>query len=365
MKCASISLFHLAFDLSESNRRAARIRVASTFARDSDGKSTGYSIATSCSWYVCAVTEPRISSVELVSDFWGDGSSARICFGGWQYGFARQCQVKSLLSPLAEFASSLGLAVLAVTHLNKSVSSAIYRASGSIAFVAAARAVWLFARDPDDPGQRLMLPGKMNLAPDQIGLSYRLLDEKAGGVTVLWGEPISRSADAVLQLEAAEDKSERFEAMEWLQERLSDGCPVSQREIRADAKASGIAWRTLRRAKDSLGVSSEKQGFKGGWHWQLPEAEDVQQPPKVSSSETWPSSPVVDPFDADSFANKQVIKAEKVPREKDDFVLDREGPGCTCRSCCGHFGTVAGWRAHIARGRCESGTLVSNTEEIR
>src|SRR5207302_5210820 len=83
-------------------------------------------------------------------------------------------KVRGLLSPLAEIASALGVSVVAVTHLNKNISSAIYRASGSIAFVAGARAVRLFAKNPDDSAQRLLLPGKMNLAPEQTAMGYRL-----------------------------------------------------------------------------------------------------------------------------------------------------------------------------------------------
>jgi hypothetical protein len=243
-----------------------------------------------------------------------------------------------------------------VTHLNKNTSSALYRATGSIAFVAAARAVWLFAKDPDDPGQRLMLPGKMNLAPDQMGLSYTLKEERPGVVAVMWGEAVRWSADAVLQPEAVEEKSERFEAMDWLREQLSEG-PISQGEIKAGAKVAGIAWRTVRRAKDSLGVSSQKEGFKGGWCWHLPGPEGVQQISKVPSSGTWTPSPQLDAFGPGGSS-----KGQGNPEE---YVVDREGPGCTCRQCAGHFGSVAGWRAHIARSRCESFSDVSKAGEIQ
>jgi hypothetical protein len=37
------------------------------------------------------------------------------------------------------------------------------------------------------------------------------------------------------------------------------------------------------------------------------------------------------------------------------FVTDSSGPGCTCRYCNTHFGTAAGWRAHIFRKRCNGG----------
>ena len=107
-------------------------------------------------------------------------------------------KVRSLLAPLSQMAAITGVAALAVTHLNKNSSSALYRASGSVAFVAAARAVWLFAKSPDDPAQRLMLPGKMNLAPEQSGMGYRL-EAKADVAVVTWGDAVSISADAVLE----------------------------------------------------------------------------------------------------------------------------------------------------------------------
>lgn len=266
-------------------------------------------------------------------------------------------KVRSLLAPLSALAQALRIAVLAVDHLSKSNRPALYRPNGSIAFTAAARAVWLFARNPDDPRQRLMLPGKMNLGPDQMGLSYTLKEEKAGVVAVAWGDAVRLSADAALQPEAVDEKSERLEAMDWLRERLSEGS-VSPREIKADANSAGIAWRTVRRAKDSLGVTSEKEGFKGGWRWQLPVSEDVQQISKVSSPETWTSSSPLDTFGSDDIAKRQVTKANG-QGGREEYVLDREGPGCTCRHCAGHFGTVAGWRAHISRGRCSGRSGVS------
>jgi len=118
-------------------------------------------------------------------------------------------RVRSVLSPLIEGAASLSFAVVAVDHLSKSNRQAIYRPNGSIAFTAAARAVWLFAKNPDDPTQRLMLPAKLNLAPDQSGLSYKLVEGTPGIVTVMWGESTNLLADSVLTSEGAEERSER------------------------------------------------------------------------------------------------------------------------------------------------------------
>jgi hypothetical protein len=194
-------------------------------------------------------------------------------------------KVRALLSPLADVASALGTAILLITHLNKSASPALYRASGSIAFVAAARAVWLFAKNPDDPKQRLMLPGKMNLAPDQTGMAYRV-GTNQGVPIVDWGGPVSAAADAVLEPEGAERRSERLEAMEWLCEQLANG-PVAQRTLRGDAGREGFSYATLRRAKDALGVVAEKGGFQGAWEWRLKDAQPKDAQPRVPQMSTF------------------------------------------------------------------------------
>lgn len=195
-------------------------------------------------------------------------------------------KVRSLLSPLAQTAAGLDLAVVAVTHLNKNTSSALYRASGSIAFTAAARAVWLFGKNPDDPAARLMLPGKMNLAAEQMGIAYTLASERDVAV-VRWGEVVSVSADVMLEPEGAERRAERLEVTEWLRERLSTGA-ILQREIKRDTAKEGFSWATVRRAKDALGIITEKRGYQGPSQWRLRDAHSKgAQPhiPQVSSIE--------------------------------------------------------------------------------
>src|SRR5262249_8970645 len=50
--------------------------------------------------------------------------------------------VRRVLAPLAELAARRNIAVVCVTHLRKSEGAAVYRTMGSLAFAAAARAVW-------------------------------------------------------------------------------------------------------------------------------------------------------------------------------------------------------------------------------
>jgi putative DNA primase/helicase len=179
--------------------------------------------------------------------------------------------VRGLLTPLSELAAELGAAVVAVSHLSKnSNTTAIYRTMGSLAFVAAARAAFGVIQDPDAPDGRLLLPIKMNLAPDAGGLSFKIQSGPDGPV-VEWGDPCDRRIDEVMQ-SANGDGGAGTEAEEWLRDALAAG-PVAAGEIKRRATADGIAEKTLERAKKRLGIVSRRAGFggDGAWAWALPE----------------------------------------------------------------------------------------------
>jgi predicted ATP-dependent serine protease len=66
--------------------------------------------------------------------------------------------VRRALAPLAQFAERMNLAVLGVMHLNKAEGTELLnRVAGSVAFGAAARSVFVFARDPEDSDGELRL----------------------------------------------------------------------------------------------------------------------------------------------------------------------------------------------------------------
>ncbi|MBX7166515.1 MAG: AAA family ATPase [Pirellulales bacterium] len=187
----------------------------------------------------------------------------------------KNADVRAMLAPLAELAARHNVAVLAVGHLNKGSGQAVYRTSGSLAFVAAVRTAWAVTRDREDPTgpRRLLLAVKSNLSVDQGGLAfsvgpYGAHDEPA----VAWeADPVRVSADEALAAEAsgAEDRSEREEALEFLRDRLADG-PVAVVDVNREARSQGIADRTLRRARRALGVLKTKDGLRGGWSLSLP-----------------------------------------------------------------------------------------------
>lgn len=180
-------------------------------------------------------------------------------------------EIRGLLSPLAAMAARRVVAVLAVTHLRKSPGAAVHRAIGSIAFAAAARSVWAVAPDPADTERRLMLSVKQNLSAPPAGMAFHV--EAPDGIARLrWGPgAVTLNANDVLGEDArVRGGSALAEAQEWLAEALADES-LAASEIQRRAKSVGLAWRTVRRAAESLHVVKRKQSFGGGWEWALAE----------------------------------------------------------------------------------------------
>jgi hypothetical protein len=193
----------------------------------------------------------------------------------------KNAEIRGLLAPLGAIAEQHRVAVVAVTHLNKSGGGpAIYRTMGSLAFAAAARAAWAVSKDKDDPRRRLVLPLKNNIAPDMGGLAYRIEPVGAGGCPVVTWEPdpVNVSADDALAADRGDDeRTERDDAAEWLRDYLGDG-PKLARDVLTESKAAGFSKRTIDRAKRVACVRTRKEAFGGGWVWALDAHAQERQP---------------------------------------------------------------------------------------
>lgn len=202
-------------------------------------------------------------------------------------------EIRGLLAPLGAIAERHRVAVVAVTHLNKSGGGpAIYRAMGSLAFAAAARAAWMVSKDKDAPSRRLLLPIKNNIAPDMGGLAYRIEPLGVDGCPALTWEPdpVNVSADDALAGDRNEGKgrTELNDAADWLRDLLAHG-PRPARDVERDAHDAGHSITTVRRAKASIGVVSRKPAFGGHWEWTLP-AEDAHAPKMLPQDAHIPAS---------------------------------------------------------------------------
>lgn len=236
---------------------------------------------------VAGLDDCRLVVIDPISAYCGDADSHK------------NAEVRALLAPLAELAERFRVAILMVTHLAKSAGSkAIYRAMGSMAFAAAARAVWLVAKSPDDEARRLILPAKMNLAADPTGLAYRLVD----GAVCWESEPIRMHADELLALEANSkpdtNRNQRDEASEWLRDTLANGSRPSK-EVIADGREHGHSEATLRRAYKDMGGKPTKNGMDGGWMMSLPSASSSRDGDAVQSLDNLDTATLFPPLAAE------------------------------------------------------------------
>jgi hypothetical protein len=178
--------------------------------------------------------------------------------------------------PLATMAQRTGVAVLLIRHLNKQPGGqALYRGGGSIGIIGAVRSGMLVARDPDDETARVLAAIKSNLAAPQPSLQFRLMPgERAARVE--WQGESPHSADALLAATTASQEKcgAESDAAHFLRQALAGG-PKSAEDLKRDAKAAGLAWRTIERAKNALRIRSEKVSFKDGWCWVLPKPAKV------------------------------------------------------------------------------------------
>ena len=188
----------------------------------------------------------------------------------------KQSDVRAVLGALGRMASTFRVAVLAVMHLNKGGSTnALYRVSGSLAFVAAARAAYLIARDPQNRDHRLMLHLKNNLSRDEQGFRYVVRTADNDAPYIEWNtERVEQTAEELLAVSAEETPrqralSEREEAVAaWLMALLKNG-PLEATSIWRKAEQEGYPERTVERAAKGLGVHKRIMGYAGKWHWEL------------------------------------------------------------------------------------------------
>ena len=180
--------------------------------------------------------------------------------------------VQRSLGPLVAMAEHTGVAVVLARHLNQSGgSNPLYRGLGSIGVMGAVRSGLLLAVDPADAARRVLAQTKTNLGAISESLSLRPVD-RGEGVAIEWLGTSPHSAQALLEAAGGRSRLDLDDAMYFLFAMLAER-EVLQSEVQAAARQEGIAPRTLRRAREALGVVSRRDGFgRGGRHyWRLPE----------------------------------------------------------------------------------------------
>ncbi|WP_222113247.1 AAA family ATPase [Gordonia paraffinivorans] len=190
----------------------------------------------------------------------------------------RNNEVRAVLDPWRRLAEAINGVVIGVAHLNKTGNGDVVAGiNGSSAFGEIARAVFGFAKDPnDEDGGRVMSQEKNSLGDESLALRYAIQSTEVRtdsgrvaelGRFVILGDS-DRTVGEVLRDAArpddADEGTERAAAKAWLAERLGTGVHDSG-EVKQDARAAGFSERTLQRARRELGVTITPAGRRSTW----------------------------------------------------------------------------------------------------
>ena len=199
--------------------------------------------------------------VDPVTAFWGGTNDQK------------NAEVRVVLSQLKKLAEKRNIAIVLVSHLNKSVGAdAISRITGSGGLPAASRSAWLVSEKDD---LRTVSCVKSNISENRKGFTFRIIS----GAIQIDSYEIDVDANEVLQVEYEANQGKRGrkptqfdDAVEWLEGFLKAGRKPAGNEIdpaegtiRSESKKAGHTWRTVERAKKELGIGAIRDGII--WFW--------------------------------------------------------------------------------------------------
>jgi AAA domain len=202
--------------------------------------------------------------------------------------------VRRAIAPLARLAERTGVVVVVIRHLNKgSSSNPLYRGGGSIGIIAAARLAFLFAKDPENPHRTVIACSKSNLGAIPDSLAYEIKQAENGAAVCSWVEGTSKHTALSLLFSQMADDSDGPGALsgatKFLGEYLKGGAQLAK-DVKHEARSAGFSEKTLRRARERLGVVAVKSSFTGGWSWGLPGRDEQHatdwDTPKLPNSDT-------------------------------------------------------------------------------
>ena len=202
-----------------------------------------------------------------------------------------ESDVRESLVRITEFATQTGIAVLGISHLRKGgAAESLDALSGSLAWGATARSVWVAGRNPDPDLEGFVLAhSKCNLGPLQESIRYEgtslpgeATRSEAGwtatsaGLAFEWQGPSALLASELTNPpkprapgEDAIPETKLAQAVDWLEAQLrtADGEPqlVAAAMLKARGRGVGFGESTLRIAAQELGAQEFRDGSALNW----------------------------------------------------------------------------------------------------
>ena len=173
-------------------------------------------------------------------------------------------QVRPLLDGLGALAKELDMAVVLISHMSKpgpGVASALDRLLGSSDFRNAARSILIVGKDPDHPDTRVAAHAKNSLGVPGESQQYHICENG----TVAYDGPCALTADRIIRDTGDAQPRTRpaaalGTAVEVLDKQLSFVGWVEHAEVERLCARHGFSERTMRRAREALGVKVFQSG---------------------------------------------------------------------------------------------------------
>lgn len=187
----------------------------------------------------------------------------------------REDDVRAVFSPLAVISRKYGMAVANIIHFGKNTEVvAKYRSLGSVAFVNTAGAAWAIGKEYEEDKVFHFLQTKRNYSKEIPGMVYSIHEPVKDFPRVRWNGPsllLPADLGKLKGREAISAPAARAQAKEWLLTLLGDGKKVLASDVWGQAEADRLCKKTVKFAKQELGVRTVKVGGPGTpWVWSLP-----------------------------------------------------------------------------------------------
>lgn len=296
--------------LRQSGADQSRVHVVQ-FARDEHENKRSVSLETDIPLIEDLIRQHdfKLVIIDPISAYMGKGTDTY-----------KDSSVRHVLMPLSDLAHKTNAAIVCIKHLNKSSNNtnALYRISESIGFVGVARTVLFLGKDPDSE-QRIIDVVKSNAGPKPKAIAFEIKEGR-----FVWIGETDMNADRVLSKTSgeADGRNKLEEAEDFLLETLNN-CPRRGREIFRESRDLGISQRTLRRAKEKIGIESnrvEGVGKDGCWKWKLPDT------PKVAKHVVSKTAAILEGRRTDSSLNKdqnaKIANEADTPKNAKDVVSE-------------------------------------------
>jgi hypothetical protein len=180
--------------------------------------------------------------------------------------------VRGLIEALEQLADETNCTLIATLHDRKgSGGPSISHFAGSAAWTQTPRVVMRLAHDPQSADRYVMCSEKCQVGPPPKSMYYTF-DLGAGTPLFKIGEPCDLTVADVAGISIGTGERDALaDARDFLTAELAEG-EQRTKDLQLRAQDSGIAWATVRRAKESLRIVTARIPYSGTHYavWRLP-----------------------------------------------------------------------------------------------